>query len=71
MHLKPRKSPGSQRHVRRGIRTRVLPGVYTVKMTKGDNTYATQLNVTLDPRATYTLDDRKAQFDLVIVWETC
>jgi len=45
---------------------RVLPGTYTVKMTKGDNVYTEQLNVTLDPRATYSLDDRKAQFDLVM-----
>src|SRR5208282_5619419 len=27
---------------------RVLPGIYTVKMTKGDNVYTEQLNVTLD-----------------------
>jgi photosystem II stability/assembly factor-like uncharacterized protein len=45
---------------------RVLPGTYTVKMTKGDNTYTEQLNVTLDPRAKFTLEDRKAQFDLTM-----
>ena len=44
----------------------MLPGIYTVKMTKADKVYTTQLNVTLDPRASYTLDDRKAQFDLVV-----
>src|SRR5579863_8491063 len=44
---------------------RVLPGTYTVKMTKGDNVYEEKLKVVLDPRATYTVDDRKAQFDLV------
>jgi hypothetical protein len=44
---------------------KVLPGTYTVKMTKGDQTYTTQLNVVTDPRAKYTLEDRKAQFDLV------
>lgn len=43
---------------------RVLPGTYTVKMTKDKNMYTTQLQVTLDPRAKYTLEDRKAQFDL-------
>jgi photosystem II stability/assembly factor-like uncharacterized protein len=43
---------------------RVLPGTYTVKLTKGDQSYSEQLNVVMDPRATYTLDDRKAQFDL-------
>ncbi len=45
---------------------RVLPGTYTVKMTKGDNVYTEQLNVTLDPRAKFTVEDRKAQFDLTM-----
>ncbi len=34
-------------------------------MTKGDQVYSSRLTVTLDPRATYTVADRKAQFDLV------
>ena len=42
---------------------RVLPGTYTVKMTRGTETYSTQLAVTLDPRAKYTLEDRKLEFD--------
>ncbi|MBZ5574038.1 MAG: sialidase [Acidobacteriia bacterium] len=45
---------------------RVLPGTYTVKMTKGDKVYTEPLNVVLDPRATYTVEDRKAQFDLAM-----
>jgi hypothetical protein len=45
---------------------RVLPGTYTVKMTKGDHVYTEQLNVVLDPRAKYTVEDRKAQFDLAM-----
>jgi hypothetical protein len=45
---------------------RVLPGIYTVKMTKGDNVYTEQLNVVLDPRAKFSLEDRKAQFDLTM-----
>jgi hypothetical protein len=45
---------------------RVLPGTYTVKMTKGDNVYTEQLNVVLDPRAKFSLEDRKAQFDLAM-----
>jgi photosystem II stability/assembly factor-like uncharacterized protein len=45
---------------------RALPGTYTVKMTKGDNVYTEQINVTLDPRAKYSLEDRKAQFDLTM-----
>ena len=45
---------------------RVLPGTYTVKMTKGDKVYTEQLNVTLDPRAKFSLEDRKAQFELTM-----
>src|ERR1700728_4431648 len=43
---------------------RVLPGTYTVKLTKGDQTYTEQLNVAIDPRAKYSVEERKAQFDL-------
>lgn len=42
---------------------RVLPGTYTVKMTRGKETYTTQLEVVLDPRAKYTPEDRKMEFD--------
>ena len=45
---------------------RVLPGTYTIKMTKGDQVYTEPLKVVLDPRAKYTVDDRKAQFDLAM-----
>jgi photosystem II stability/assembly factor-like uncharacterized protein len=45
---------------------RVLPGTYTVKMTKGDQVYTEQLNVVLDPRAKYSVEDRKAQFELAM-----
>ncbi len=45
---------------------RVLPGVYTVKLTKGDKVYTSKLNVVMDPRAKYTLEDRKAQYDQAI-----
>jgi hypothetical protein len=37
------------------IGPRVLPGTYTVKLTKGDQTY-TEPQRTIDPRATYTLE---------------
>jgi photosystem II stability/assembly factor-like uncharacterized protein len=43
---------------------RVLPGTYTVKLTKGDQTYTEQLDVAMDPRAKYSLEERKAEFDL-------
>jgi photosystem II stability/assembly factor-like uncharacterized protein len=43
---------------------RLLPGNYTVKMTKGVEVYSEPLKVVLDPRAKFSLEDRKAQFDL-------
>jgi photosystem II stability/assembly factor-like uncharacterized protein len=43
---------------------RLLPGTYTVKMTKDKNVYTTQLQVVPDPRSTHSMEDRKAQFDL-------
>jgi len=67
MHLKPPKvPPAASAAFSASIGPRVLPGVYTVKMTKGDKVYTTKLNVVLDPRAKYTLEDRKAQFALVM-----
>jgi photosystem II stability/assembly factor-like uncharacterized protein len=45
---------------------RVLPGTYTIKMTKGDQVYTEPLKVVLDPRAKFTVEDRKAQFDLAM-----
>ncbi len=45
---------------------RVLPGTYTVKLTRGDQVYTTQVKVELDPRARFTLDERKAQFELAM-----
>jgi hypothetical protein len=42
----------------------VLPGAYTVKMTKDQQVYTMQLQVVPDPRAKYTAADRRAQLDL-------
>src|SRR5262245_3067257 len=46
-----------------GTGPRVLPGDYTVRMTKDGKTYDTKLAIGLDRRASYTLADRKEQFD--------
>src|SRR4029077_19008362 len=43
---------------------RVLPGTYTVKLTKGDQTYTEDLKVAVDPRAKYSPEERKDQFEL-------
>jgi hypothetical protein len=42
---------------------RVLPGTYTVRLTKGKQVYQTKLPIGLDRRAAFGLADRKAQFD--------
>ena len=43
---------------------RVLPGAYTVKMSKDKDVFTTQLRVLPDPRVKHTLADRQAQFAL-------
>jgi len=43
---------------------RLLPGTYTVRMTKDKQVYTTALQLTADPRSTHTAEDRRAQFDL-------
>lgn len=65
MHLKPPKvPPAASAMFQTAQGPRVLPGVYTVKMTKGDQVYTTKLNIVMDPRATYTVEDRKLQLAL-------
>ena len=67
MHVKPPKvPPAASAAFSASVGPRVIPGVYTVKMTKGDQVYTTKLNVVLDPRAKYTVEDRKVQFSLVM-----
>ncbi len=41
---------------------RVMPGQYTVRLTKGDEVTTMPLTIGLDPRATYTVADRQAQY---------
>jgi photosystem II stability/assembly factor-like uncharacterized protein len=45
---------------------RVLPGIYTVKLTKGEQVYTGPLKVASDPRAKFTEEDRKAQYELAM-----
>ena len=42
----------------------VLPGTYSVKMTKDKNVYTTPLQLVPDPRTTATTEDLRAQYDL-------
>jgi photosystem II stability/assembly factor-like uncharacterized protein len=45
---------------------RVLPGNYTVKLTKDTDAYTTQLSLTPDPRVKHSTEERRAQFDLAM-----
>ena len=59
----PRVPPAATAAFEAAQGPRVLPGTYTVKMTRGTETYTTPLVVTLDPRAKFSLEDRKMEFD--------
>jgi photosystem II stability/assembly factor-like uncharacterized protein len=64
MSVKPPRTP--QGATLAGAATygpRVLPGRYTVRLTKNGQVFETPLEVGNDPRATYSLEDRKAQFE--------
>jgi photosystem II stability/assembly factor-like uncharacterized protein len=64
MNLKaPRVPPAATAAFEAAQGPRVLPGTYTVKMTRGKETYTTELVIGLDPRAKFTLEDRKREFD--------
>jgi len=66
MRLKPPKvPPAASALFGAAFGPRVLPGTYTVKMTKGDQVYTTKLDVLIDPRAKYAAEERRAQFELV------
>jgi len=66
MRLKPPRVPPAAAALGGAVvGPRVLPGTYTVKMTKGDQVYTTTISVVLDPRAPDTLEDRRMQFALV------
>jgi photosystem II stability/assembly factor-like uncharacterized protein len=67
MRLKPPKfPPAASASFGAAFGPRVPPGTYTVKMTKGKETYTTQLEVVSDSRAKFTPEERKEQNDLVM-----
>ncbi len=64
MRLKaPRVPPAAAIAGEATIGPRVLPGTYTIKLTRGKESYTTKLDVVLDRRATYTASDRKVEFE--------
>jgi len=67
MHVKPPAvAPAATALFEAAEGPRVLPGTYTVKLTKGDHTYTEELKVAMDPRAKYPVEERKAQFELAM-----
>jgi photosystem II stability/assembly factor-like uncharacterized protein len=67
MRTKPPKvPPAASAAFAASLGPRVLPGTYTVRMTKDKNVYTTPLQVITDPNAKYTPEDRKANFDLAM-----
>ena len=67
MRLKgPRVPPAATAAFSAAVGPRVLPGTYTVKLTKDKNVYTKSLQIVSDPRSTQTAKDRKAQFDLAM-----
>jgi photosystem II stability/assembly factor-like uncharacterized protein len=59
----PRVPPGAQVSFAGTRGPRLVPGVYRVRLTKGDKVSETKLTVGLDHRAKFSEADRKAQFD--------
>ena len=64
MHEKPPRVPPAAQIAGAGTTgPRVLPGTYTVRMTKNDKAYEMKLTVALDRRDKFSATDRKAQYD--------
>jgi photosystem II stability/assembly factor-like uncharacterized protein len=59
----PRVPPAAQIAGNSIVGPRVVPGIYTVRMTKGKDVFETKLKVVLDRRDSFSLADRQAQFD--------
>jgi hypothetical protein len=64
MREKPPRVPPAVQLAGAGLRgPRLLPGIYTVRMTKAGRVSETKLTVGLDRRVKFNEADRKAQFD--------
>ncbi|PYK40552.1 MAG: sialidase [Verrucomicrobia bacterium] len=64
MQAKPPRVPPAAQIAFSGTRgPRLVPGVYTVRLTKAGKVSETKLTVGLDRRAKFSAADRKAQFD--------
>ncbi len=64
MRLPPPRVPKAAQLAYNATRgSRVVPGTYTVRLTKDKQVYESKLEIKLDPRAKFTVEDRQAQFD--------
>src|SRR5258707_3431482 len=64
MRVNPPRVPPAAQIAFAGVRgPRLVPGVYTVRLTKAGKVSETKLTVGLDRRAKFSAADRKAQFD--------
>lgn len=64
MRVKPPRVPPAVQLAFSGTQgPRVLPGIYTVRMTKNGQVVEQKITVGLDRRSSFTAADRKAQFD--------
>ncbi len=66
MRLKAPRTPAAASAVGAAIGPRLVPGTYTVRMTKNKQTYTEKLVVVADPRSKHTPEDRQAEFDLAM-----
>jgi photosystem II stability/assembly factor-like uncharacterized protein len=62
----PRVPPAAVAAFEAASGPRVLPGNYTVRMTRGKDVLTVPLVIGLDRRATYSLDDRRRQYEAVM-----
>src|SRR5208283_5112821 len=63
----PRVPPAATAAFEASSGPRVLPGTYSVRMTRGKDVYTTPLVIGLDRRARYSVEDRKLQYDTVML----
>ncbi|PYK31825.1 MAG: hypothetical protein DME57_02155 [Verrucomicrobia bacterium] len=67
MREKPPRVPPAAQVAFSGTRgPRLVPGDYTVRLTKAGKTYDTKFTVGLDRRAKFTVEDKKAQYDAAL-----
>src|SRR5207244_10201231 len=67
MRVKPPRVPPAAQIAFAGVRgPRLVPGVYTVRLTKAGKVSETKLTVGLDRRAKFSAADHKAQFDAAV-----